>query len=418
MIRNWRCRIHRTIWEGWIVKNIIFCADGTWNSPKGKTSISPLSGADNGDELTTAGITNVVKLFANLAGNVTSETLALHNEQEKIFVDNLGNIKQVTKYIHGVGDSSNPLIKLLGGVLGMGVIERIVRGYTFISRNYVPGDLIHIVGFSRGAYTARALAGMITKVGLLNPQTYDPSDKMEAYRLGIAAWAKSKSISLQGADKLTELAQHMLNFVEGFIAKQLPDNGLVPNVPVKSVAVWDTVGSMGIPEYVGDKRFDVFRFVDTKLSDKVEYGFHAMAIDEMRRDFPVTKWDDRQKIEQVWFVGGHSDVGGGYPTAESRLSDEALGWMMKKLSGVGVDLATPPAKCPECEVLGQSIHKPWEELPFSTFPTDARQVGANDTLHVSVVQRWNGDATYRPQAMTSFAAQGLGKCKVDEAVFS
>ena len=90
-----------------------------------------------------------------------------------------------------MGDSSNPVIKVLGGVFGVGIIARIVRGYTFLSRWYEPGDAIYIVGFSRGAYTARALAGVIAKVGLLNRATYDPEDKAEAYRLAVAAWAKA-----------------------------------------------------------------------------------------------------------------------------------------------------------------------------------------------------------------------------------
>ena len=292
-------------------KQIIFCADGTWNGPETQTGVSATDGSDNHGEVSGSSVTNVVKLFANLVGHVTPETLALQNEQEKLNTDNASNALQVAKYIHGVGDSSNPLVKVLGGTFGMGVVSRIVRGYTFISRNYVAGDAIHITGFSRGAYTARALAGMIAKVGLLNPASYDADNKDEAYRLGIAAWSRSKSITLQGAGKLTGLANTILNFAENIVASQLPADGLIPNVPIKSVAVWDTVGSMGIPEYAGDKRFDVFRFVDTKLSDKVEFGFHAMAVDEMRIDFPVTRWDDRQKIEQVWFVGAHADVGGG-----------------------------------------------------------------------------------------------------------
>jgi len=403
------------------MKKIIFCADGTWNSAEDKTGAPPLDSKEDIGEVSLTGVTNVVKLFANLAGNVTPETLALHDEQEKVCADEAGNVTQVVKYMHGVGDSSNFLIKILGGTLGMGVIERIVRGYTFISRHYVPGDAIHLIGFSRGAYTARALAGMIAKVGLLNPATYDSSDKAEAYRLGMAAWAKSKSISLEGAGKLTDLATHMVNFVESFIAKQLPDNGLIPDVPIKSVAVWDTVGSMGIPEYVADKRYDVLRFIDTKLSSKVQYGFHAMAIDEMRRDFPVTKWDDRDGVEQVWFIGAHADVGGGYPIAESRLSDMALSWMMDKLAApnVGVEFASPLVYKPDTSLGQAAIHTPWNETPFSSFPTQPREVVDNDVLHISVSERWaSGAPTYRPVAMKRFAEAGVDNCKIDKTCYS
>jgi glutathione S-transferase len=272
---------------------------------------------------------------------VTTDTLALRNEQEKVLLNPDGSVAQVGKYLHGVGDSSNFLIRLLGGTLGVGIISRIVRGYTFISRHYTPGDEIHIVGFSRGAYTARALAGMIARIGLLNPHSYDANDKKQAYQLGVAAWCKSKGVTLHGAGKLSVLATRFLDFVQGFYAEQLHDDALIPDVDIKSVAVWDTVGSMGIPVYEKDMRFDMFRFADTSLSPRVEHGFHAMAIDELRIDFPVTRWDERKGIAQVWFPGAHADVGGGYPKAESGLSDIALTWMTEQLAAIGMAFATP-----------------------------------------------------------------------------
>ena len=197
----------------------------------------------------------------------------------------------------------------------------------------------------------------------------------------------------------------MLNFVGGFFARQLLDaDQLIPNVPIKSVAVWDTVGSMGIPAYAADKRFDVFRFVDTRLSDKVQNGFHAMALDELRADFPVTAWDARAGIKQVWFVGAHADVGGGYSIAESRLSDIALEWMMKQLAEVGVRLATPLTYAPE-PLIDPEIHKPWTKAPFALLPRSPRQVAGTDTIHDSVLRRWEADARYRPEALNAVAAK-------------
>jgi len=177
-------------------KNIVFCADGTWNGPSDRTGASVLDGDDSHGEISDTDVTNVVKLFSNLDGVNTPESAKLKNEIEKVVTAPDKTVQQVAKYLHGVGDSNNPAIKVLGGVLGFGVIERIVRGYTFVSRHYVPGDKIYIVGFSRGAYTARALGGMICKVGLLNPATYDPSNKSDAYRLGFAAWARAKGAQL------------------------------------------------------------------------------------------------------------------------------------------------------------------------------------------------------------------------------
>jgi uncharacterized protein (DUF2235 family) len=311
---------------------------------------------------------------------------------------------QIAKYMHGVGDSDSFLKKAMGGMFGMGVIARVVRGYTFISRNYEPGDEIHIAGFSRGAYTARALAGMISCVGLLDRAKYDPADKNEAYRLGVAAWCQCKNMSLHGAGKLSDLANHMLNFVAGFFARQLDADQLIADVPIKSVAVWDTVGSMGIPAYAADKRYDVFRFVDTRLSDKVRNGFHAMAVDELRADFPVTAWESRAGIKQVWFLGAHADVGGGYPMQESRLSDIGLEWMMKQLAEVGVRLATPLTYTPQ-PLIDPDIHKPWTKAPFAMLPRSSRQVAGTDTIHDSVLQRWQQDAKYRPEALNAVAGR-------------
>jgi uncharacterized protein (DUF2235 family) len=388
--------------EAWMAKTIIFCADGTWNGPEQQTGVSAIEGNDEHGELTKSNVTNVVKLFANLAGRVTPQTLALQNEQEKVLVNADGTIGQVAKYMHGVGASNNLLIKLLGGTLGVGVITRIVRGYTFISRHYLPGDEIHIIGFSRGAYTARALAGMIAKVGLLNPHAYNPDDRQEAYRLGIAAWCKSKGVTLQGAGKLSAVATTFLNFVQSFFASQLSADALIANVKIKSVAVWDTVGSLGIPVYAADGRYDVFRFTDTALSAQVENGFHAMAIDELRIDFPVTRWDQRDGVRQVWFAGAHADVGGGYPVAESGLSDIALDWMMQQLTGVGTRFATPLTyQANAC--FDQKIHEPWSNPPFAVLKRTPRQVLPDDPVHETALKRWKELATYRPDSMAAWA---------------
>src|SRR5262249_46649033 len=144
-----------------MAKHILFCADGTWNGPADHATTTDIDGATQVDGDLNGSVTNVVKFFAHLDGQVTPQTAALQNESEKELRDGMGRLVQVAKYMHGVGDSQNPVMKVIGGVFGAGVIARIIRGYTFISRHYVPGDSIHILGFSRGAYTARALAGMI-----------------------------------------------------------------------------------------------------------------------------------------------------------------------------------------------------------------------------------------------------------------
>jgi uncharacterized protein (DUF2235 family) len=396
-------------------KSIVFCADGTWNGPPDQTGVSAIDGCDDHGELPANSVTNVVKLFSNLPGHVTPDTLTLRNEQEKVLLDAAGNVKQVAKYMHGVGDSGNLILKALGGVFGMGVIARIVRGYTFISRNYRAGDAIHIVGFSRGAYTARALAGMIAKIGLLDPATYHPADKNEAYRLGIAAWCKSKGVALTGTGKLSVLGGHILGLVQNLIGRQLSDKSLIPNVRIRSVAVWDTVGSMGIPLYESDRRYDLFRFVDEELSSQVDNGFHAMSIDELRLDFPVTQWKPRDKVRQVWFVGAHSDVGGGYPSTESGLSDLALDWLMRQLASdaVGVTLSAPLVYSPGLTGADQAFHKPWAKPPFELAPQSPRKVHSGDIIHRSVLDRFNA-GEYRPKALQDVAHNKLLDLAVED----
>ena len=237
-------------------KNIIFCADGTWNGP---------GEPDSDDKM--APDTNVFKLFLDLDGKDDPGTTKLEKEQERSLKADDGSVLQVAKYLHGVGDSQNFLVRVLGGTLGAGLITRIVRGYTFVSRNYRPGDKIFLVGFSRGAYTARALAGLITAKGLLDANKLNLDDKETAYRLGVAVWFAGRKAALHGDQGLlSNLFDTVLDFPI-FLMHPPSEDQLVP-APIEAVAVWDTVGALGIPVYNEHLvRLDVFRFADTKLSD-------------------------------------------------------------------------------------------------------------------------------------------------------
>jgi len=377
-----------------MAKQIVFCADGTWNGPSDDATTTDIDSAAQNDTAIRDGDTNVVKLFANLQGQETG-TQALEDETEVMHRDAAGTLLQAAKYIHGVGDTANPIMKVLGGVFGAGVVARIIRGYTFISREYEAGDSIHITGFSRGAYTARALAGMISAVGLLDASKYDADNKSAAYLRGFAAWLKSKGIVFKGDKKLSSLLNTIMDLAGDAVARATLRKGdLIPRVPIKSVGVWDTVGSMGVPNYVKGSRKDFFSFVDTELSRAVEFGFHAMALDEQRRDFPVTRWDKDARVEQVWFIGAHSDVGGGYPLAESGLSNLALDWMTLKLAGIGVRFVKLPAAPLDPLRFSQAFHRPWAKPPFN-LGAKQRAPKRSDAFHESVSARWQADAAYR-----------------------
>ena len=337
-------------------KKIIFCADGTWNGP----------GGDDDDNSPTS---NVLKLFLQLHGELDPNTLLRASEQEKTFVGDNGH---VAKYIHGVGDSIGPVDRVFGGVFGSGTIERIVRGYTFVSRNYVPGDSIILIGFSRGAYTARALGGLITDMGLLNSKKYQLDDKALAYRLGCMAWTAHRAKRVNdrvgnGADRtLIDKFANVLDGLPRFMSATLSHDDVVPaDDGILAIAVWDTVGSLGIPLYLDkdDARVDVFRFADTELSPQVQHGLHAISVDEQREDFPPTLWTPRAGVRQVIFPGAHSDVGGGYPTQASGLSNGALCWMVSKLADLGVAFNADPALAPgNAADVG---HRPWAEGVFA-----------------------------------------------------
>jgi uncharacterized protein (DUF2235 family) len=238
------------------MKTIVFCADGTWNGPG-----QPEEQEEQGGRRT-----NVFKLFLNLAGDLSPDSLRSADEQERIVAGADGKPTQIAKYLHGVGDSKNFLVRILGGGGGAGLVTRIVRGYTFISRNFEPGDHIVIVGFSRGAYTARALAGLIAARGLLDPTRNDlAGDRTQAYRLGSAEWFTYRREVLKERKSLLRTMAEVAVDLPGFL--QSPAVApRITDVPIEAVVVWDTVGSLGIPAYnlKTDTQLDAFQFAESR----------------------------------------------------------------------------------------------------------------------------------------------------------
>jgi uncharacterized protein (DUF2235 family) len=378
-------------------KTIVFLADGTWNGVN--------VDKDGDGNLET---TNVLKLFHNLAGDESIDSFHLAHESERFVRDAQGTITQVAKYLHGVGDSDNALKRALGGAFGAGLITRIVRGYTFISRNYAPGDRIVIAGFSRGAYTARALGGMIAKEGLLDYAALGHPDKEEAYQYGLYVWASYRERRVESLARrpITALWMQMVGTGKPVFAEQM-----IREVPIAAIGVWDTVGSLGIPMYSRkgsseNERVDLFRFADTDLSPKVQRGFHAIAIDEHRVDFSPTLWTPRNGIEQVWFSGAHSDVGGGYE--ESQVSDIALDWMTSCLTTAGLQCKQPAPVASQPDPLAD-MHDSWRKLPFMLKPRALRPIAADADVHASVdTRRSNRASPYQPSNLANWQGRFVG----------
>jgi hypothetical protein len=173
------------------------------------------------------------------------------------------------------------------------------------------------------------------------------------------------------------------------------------------VGVWDTVGALGIPAPFGGVAPLLYGFLDTSLHPDVLNAYHAMAIDEKRAEFPATLWttppSPGQNVEQVWFCGVHSDVGGSYPDDSdgSALSDLTLAWMMSKAAALGLDFAS--------DVLAKNTlpmdpklaldtkHESWNIL--WAFPKH-RTIAANSTISDSVFTRCQHDSSYRPENLT------------------
>ena len=227
---------------------------------------------------------------------------------------------QLLCYLEGVGTHEGEWIR--GGMFGLGISRNIQRAYEFLAQSYEPDDEIWILGFSRGAFTARSLAGMIRDCGLLKRAHLDQiPDAVALYR--------------NRYDDTAPDAPRARIFRNTYSHE--------PNI--KFIGVWDTVGALGVPGvhlWLARLLQTDWQFHDTSLSRSVENAYHALAIHEKRSDFTPTLWEKQdwpkaseQTLEQVWFSGVHSDVGGGY--AITGLSDVALLWMIEKarLHGLG-----------------------------------------------------------------------------------
>lgn len=213
------------------------------------------------------------------------------------------------------------------------IIQDIREVYNFICTNYVDGDSIILIGFSRGAFTARSVADMVVSLGLLTPDGLDHFYAIfEDYEnMGDRHRAADQFIvpalpeygGQEGKDKILwenqRMHQYRLGLKKlGFTRDTYRDG--TTEITVKAVGVWDTVGALGIPPapVVGIRgSADQWRFTSTQISDKVENAFQALALDEHRYAFRPALWQrigaNKTNLKQVWFPGNHGNVGGGWP---------------------------------------------------------------------------------------------------------
>jgi len=332
------------------MKRIILCFDGTWSKPA--------------DENLPAGQqveTNVCRFYKSV-----QDTAA-------------GGIKQLKWYDEGVGSSRHN--EYLGGAFGVGLETNIIQGYKFLAETYEEEDHVYVLGFSRGAYTARSLVGMIRNCGLIQA-------KQLALRVGVAYGIYRTRDD--GPDSMTA---------------RLFRSSFSREINIKFIGVWDTVGALGIPlEVIKDFNTEFYEFHDTKLSHIVENACHAIAVDEHRINYDVCLWDPSKKpqqaIEQRWFIGAHCDAGGGYP--DRRLSDITLRWMQDKAGALGLELS--PVELGERNYLGATTDSYLEFLNglyAKKTPRHYRSIGTtrfgNEIVDDSVQKRRREDRSYEPQ---------------------
>ena len=221
-------------------------------------------------------------------------------------------VDQVAFYDRGLGTGWR---KISGSAFGVGISKNIQECYEFIFENYQSGDQIYLFGFSRGAFTVRSLSGFLDLFGILPKSRRELiDDAYDIYRI--------RDQHKRGAEAKEFLSRHHTMRCE-----------------IKFLGVWDTVGALGLPVPIGFMDgWGPFKheFHNTALADNVKHGCHALSIDEKRAAFRPTFWKENALVEQVWFPGVHSDVGGGYP--EHDLSDITLEWMVKKAKADGLKI--------------------------------------------------------------------------------
>jgi uncharacterized protein (DUF2235 family) len=339
------------------MKRVILCADGTWNI------------RDQADKATNKRHpTNVTKVARGILPRSPA------------------GIDQVVYYHDGVGTSGG-IDRFTGGAFGEGIEDNIREFYRFIVYNYEPGDELYFFGFSRGAFTVRSLAGFMSKVGLIEkdddyyvPEIYDCYESNKGP--GSPEWVK---------------AFHNVK-------------GVRPCPLLRFIGVWDTVGALGAPGFLGQMlNKGKYQYHDVALGPNIQNAYHALAIDERRKPFMPNLWTRppgwNGQLEQVWFPGVHCNVGGGYHP--DGLANEALHWMVEKAEGLG--LAFDDAYLQHFTPCFNSVLNDSMTVTYRALGEHIRPIGKQpadgEVLHKSTIDRRSlQECNYHPENLESFLA--------------
>lgn len=341
------------------MKRIVVCCDGTWNRPD----------QVHDGEVCSSNVTKIARCIPEAGGG----------------------IRQVLFYDKGVG--TGRFDRLLGGAFGWGIKQKILDAYRFLMSTYKPDDELFFFGFSRGAYTVRSTYGLIRNSGLLKRKfAHKLEDAYELYRR-------------------RDDASH-----PDAVESELFRRSYSTEPRAKFMGVWDTVGALGLPvggllQFI-NKRWS---FHDMTLSSWVENAFQALAIDEHRKPFRPSVWQkspnaDGQVLEQVWFSGVHSNVGGSYPN--TGLSDISLLWMLAKAEACGlvIDRSRVTAiNNPQPNPFGTLYNSQTIWYKLTGLGDYVRPIGqgANESVASTAIARLkNPESKYQPENLKKFLADG------------
>ncbi|RIA85256.1 hypothetical protein C1645_879416 [Glomus cerebriforme] len=272
-----------------MTKNIVLMCDGTWNNPNSETNVNILY----------------------------KELLEKDYEQHVMYLDGIG-----------IGELAFDFI--IDGAIAVSLDKKIKEGYKYIINHYNPDDDIWLFGFSRGAYTARCIAGMIKNCGILKldrDTTPDQIDNLvnvayDIYRNRDKIYHPEGS----GSD----------NFKKSF---SYPDT---EKPIIKFLGLWDTVGAYGLPAYIIGEGFKYLEFYDQTVPNIVNYACQALAIHERRSFFEpchiFPSSSSKTIIKETWFPGVHMEIGGGNFLGfggNERISKATLLWMIENITQVG-----------------------------------------------------------------------------------
>lgn len=365
-------------------RKLVVCFDGTWSVPD--------EGGVEHDELDDRE-TNVVHIYRSIRG----DDVASIPEGGLAGPAPTPTLKW---YDRGVG--TRWYDHLRGGAFGFGISRNIRQGYKFLVDHYEPGDEIYVFGFSRGAYSARSLVGLIRNCGLVR-RDLAPAGDVDDNPIIVDAY---------------QLYRTRDGSADTDLAVDFRRRHGQPGVRIKVLGVWDTVGALGVPlKRVGLWSAKHYEFHDTRLCGLVDNAFHALALDEHRPDYQTTLWTGTpapgQRVEQAWFAGAHSDVGGG--SRGTRLAQVSLRWMQERAALGGAGLALDPAQIPgepSPEVARDPITDSFSKFGRGLYKLFRdrflRPVGgsAYETLHPTLRARLTEDPGYRPHNPGIDALQG------------